>query len=79
MEATAHEGGRTAGDRGGPGRRPRCADSTGPHAVPHARRRHDEAGVRLVAAGPLTTGVRRLFEVSGTLGAFGSAAAAPTC
>lgn len=46
------------------------ADSTGLHALLNAQRRHDEAGVRLVLAGPLGTGVRRLFEVSGTLGAF---------
>ncbi|MFD5875235.1 STAS domain-containing protein [Streptomyces sp. NPDC060322] len=46
------------------------ADSTGLHALLHAQRRHDEAGVRLVLAGPLGTGVRRLFEVSGTLDAF---------
>ncbi|MFB8029090.1 STAS domain-containing protein [Streptomyces sp. NPDC056465] len=46
------------------------ADSTGLHALLNAQRHHDAAGVRLVLAGPLGTGVRRLFEVSGTLGAF---------
>ncbi|MFC8230779.1 STAS domain-containing protein [Streptomyces sp. NPDC057287] len=46
------------------------ADSTGLHTLLNAQRRHDEAGVRLILAGPLGTGVHRLFEVSGTLGAF---------
>ncbi|MFD6280966.1 STAS domain-containing protein [Streptomyces sp. NPDC060209] len=46
------------------------ADSTGLHVLLSAQRRHAGAGVRLVLAGPLGTGVRRLFEVSGTLGAF---------
>ncbi|MCX5411864.1 STAS domain-containing protein [Streptomyces sp. NBC_00059] len=46
------------------------ADSTGLHALLNAQRRHTESGVRLVLAGPFGTGVRRLFEVSGTAGAF---------
>ncbi|MDF6020393.1 STAS domain-containing protein [Streptomyces sp. JH34] len=46
------------------------ADSTALHALLNAHRRHAGAGVALVLAGPLDTGVRRLFEVSGTLGAF---------
>ncbi|MFE3518160.1 STAS domain-containing protein [Streptomyces sp. NPDC059166] len=46
------------------------ADSTGLHVLLNAQRRHTATGVRLVLAGPLDTGLRRLFEVSGTLGAF---------
>ncbi|MFE4451303.1 STAS domain-containing protein [Streptomyces sp. NPDC056796] len=46
------------------------ADSAGLHALLNAQHRHSGSGVRLVLAGPLGTEVRRLFEVSGTLGAF---------
>ncbi|MEU5715330.1 STAS domain-containing protein [Streptomyces sp. NPDC020403] len=46
------------------------ADSTGLHVLLNAQRGHAEAGVGLVLAGPLRTEVRRLFEVSGTAGAF---------
>jgi anti-sigma B factor antagonist len=42
------------------------ADSAALHALLNAQHRHAEAGVPLVLAGPLGTGVRRLFEVSGT-------------
>jgi len=67
LEKAAEDGGRlTVADLS----RLEFADSTGLHALLNAQRRHTEAGVRLVLAGPLGTGVRRLFEVSGTLGAF---------
>ncbi|MFJ1797825.1 STAS domain-containing protein [Streptomyces sp. NPDC088180] len=46
------------------------ADSSGLHALLHGLRKHDSAGVPLVVAGPLSVQVRRLFEVTGTLGAF---------
>ncbi|MFE9459088.1 STAS domain-containing protein [Streptomyces californicus] len=46
------------------------ADSTALHALLDGRREHDDAGKRLVAAGPLSVNVRRLFEVTGTLDAF---------
>ncbi|MEU1122752.1 STAS domain-containing protein [Streptomyces sp. NPDC005899] len=46
------------------------ADSTGLHALLEAQHRHALAGVRLVLAGPLSTAVHRLFEVSGTFDAF---------
>ncbi|HWU10878.1 MAG TPA: STAS domain-containing protein [Streptomyces sp.] len=46
------------------------ADSAGLHALLNAQQSHTGSGVPLVLAGPLATGVRRLFEVSGTSGAF---------
>ncbi|MEV2243078.1 STAS domain-containing protein [Streptomyces sp. NPDC049970] len=46
------------------------ADSAGLHALLHAQRKYDKAGVTLVVAGPLSVKVRRLLEVTGTLGAF---------
>ncbi|MFJ1901222.1 STAS domain-containing protein [Streptomyces sp. NPDC088115] len=46
------------------------ADSAGLHALLHGQRKHDQAGVTLVVAGPLSMKVRRLFEVTGTLGVF---------
>ncbi|MFF1460184.1 STAS domain-containing protein [Streptomyces sp. NPDC058330] len=46
------------------------ADSAGLHALLSGRQRHEETGGRLVLAGPLGVSVRRLFEVTGTLGAF---------
>ncbi|MER6639030.1 STAS domain-containing protein [Streptomyces microflavus] len=45
-------------------------DSAGLHALLDGQREHDSAGVPLVVAGPLSVKVRRLFEVTGTLGAF---------
>ncbi|MEV7406143.1 STAS domain-containing protein [Streptomyces sp. NPDC091267] len=46
------------------------SDSAGLHALLHGQRRHDEVGVPLVVAGPLSLNVRRLFEVTGTLDVF---------
>ncbi|MFJ4963369.1 STAS domain-containing protein [Streptomyces sp. NPDC088729] len=46
------------------------ADSAGLHALLQGQRRHDALGMSLVVAGPLGVRVRRLFEVTGTLGAF---------
>ncbi|MFI2783492.1 STAS domain-containing protein [Streptomyces sp. ALB3] len=67
LEAAAGSGGRlTVADLS----RLEFADSTGLHVLLNARHRHVDAGVRLVLAGPLKTEVRRLLEVSGTLGAF---------
>ncbi|MFJ3856505.1 STAS domain-containing protein [Streptomyces sp. NPDC090085] len=57
-------------------------DSSVLHALLDARRAHAAAGVPLVLAGPLQTAVRRLFEVTGSAGAFrmaDSLAAAMTC
>jgi anti-anti-sigma factor len=42
------------------------ADSSALHVLLAARRAHDEAGREMVLAGPFTTGVRRLFTVTGT-------------
>ncbi|MFC9942504.1 STAS domain-containing protein [Streptomyces pratensis] len=67
LEAAAGGGGRlTVADLS----RLEFADSTGLHVLLNARHRHTDAGVRLVLAGPLGTEVRRLLDVSGTLGAF---------
>ncbi|MFD3611966.1 STAS domain-containing protein [Streptomyces atroolivaceus] len=67
LEAAADGGGRlTVADLS----RLEFADSTGLYVLLDAQHRHAAAGVRLVLAGPLGTEVRRLFEVSGTLGAF---------
>ncbi|WP_069174512.1 STAS domain-containing protein [Streptomyces griseus] len=67
LEGAASTGGRlTVADLSGLA----FADSTGLHVLLDAQRGHTEAGVRLVLAGPLRTEVRRLFEVSGTTGAF---------
>ncbi|MFB8087515.1 STAS domain-containing protein [Streptomyces sp. NPDC055992] len=46
------------------------ADSAALHALLGGQREHTRAGVPLVLAGPLESGVRRLFEVTGTSGAF---------
>lgn len=46
------------------------ADSAGLHALLHGRRKHGEAGIPLVLAGPMTATLQRLFEVTGTLDAF---------
>ncbi|WP_327179307.1 STAS domain-containing protein [Streptomyces sp. NBC_01335] len=46
------------------------ADSAVLHTLLDARARHERAGVGLVLAGPFRTAVRRLFEVTGTAGAF---------
>ncbi|MEW1693392.1 STAS domain-containing protein [Streptomyces sp. NPDC091263] len=46
------------------------SDSAGLHALLCGQRKHDQAGATLVVAGPLSANVRRLFEVTGTLGAF---------
>lgn len=46
------------------------ADSSGLHALLLGKRKHDKAGVSMVVAGPLSANVRRLFEVTGTEGAF---------
>ncbi|MDQ0795780.1 STAS domain-containing protein [Streptomyces sp. B1I3] len=79
LEEAARSGGRlTVADLS----RLQFADSTGLHALLDAQHRHAEAGVRLVLAGPLGTAVLRLFEVSGTSGAFtfaDSVDAALTC
>ncbi|MEV6308720.1 STAS domain-containing protein [Streptomyces sp. NPDC051840] len=67
LEGAARSGGRlTVADLS----RLEFADSTGLHVLLNAQRRHTETGVRLVLAGPLDTGLSRLFEVSGTIGAF---------
>lgn len=46
------------------------ADSAALHALLDGQREHEATGVALVLAGPLDTGVRRLFEVTGTLALF---------
>ncbi|MEU1485958.1 STAS domain-containing protein [Streptomyces sp. NPDC005752] len=46
------------------------ADSAGLHALLHGRRKHGDAGMPLVLAGPMTATLHRLFEVTGTLDAF---------
>ncbi|WLQ39906.1 STAS domain-containing protein [Streptomyces laculatispora] len=46
------------------------ADSAALLALLHGQRKHDTPRVTLVVAGPLSARVRRLFEVTGTLGAF---------
>ncbi|OKJ72823.1 STAS domain-containing protein [Streptomyces sp. CB02460] len=46
------------------------ADSAALHSLLDGLREHMKAGVPLVLAGPLHSGVRRLFEVTGTAGAF---------
>ncbi|WP_329038363.1 STAS domain-containing protein [Streptomyces sp. NBC_00178] len=46
------------------------ADSAGLHTLLDGRRQHGEAGIPLVLAGPMPAAVRRLLEVTGTLGAF---------
>ncbi|MEV5602488.1 STAS domain-containing protein [Streptomyces sp. NPDC052299] len=46
------------------------ADSAALHSLLGGQREHVKAGVPLVLAGPLQSGVRRLFEVTGTVGAF---------
>lgn len=49
------------------------ADSAVLHTLLDARARHERAGVKLVLAGPFRTAVRRLFDVTGTAGAFAMA------
>jgi len=46
------------------------ADSAALHSLLGGQREHAKAAVPLVLAGPLESGVRRLFEVTGTAGAF---------
>ncbi|MFJ9344863.1 STAS domain-containing protein [Streptomyces sp. NPDC101733] len=46
--------------------RTRFADSSALHALLEAQRAHAAAGRELVLAGPFSTAVRRLFEVTGT-------------
>ncbi|MEV7401812.1 STAS domain-containing protein [Streptomyces sp. NPDC091267] len=45
-------------------------DSTFLHVLLNVRPAYEKAGKTLVLAGPLPTQVRRLFEVTGTMGAF---------
>ncbi|MGW1124507.1 STAS domain-containing protein [Streptomyces sp. NPDC002526] len=46
------------------------ADSAALHSLLGGQREHVKAGVPLVLAGPLHSGVRRLFEVTGAAGTF---------
>ncbi|MFD3547305.1 STAS domain-containing protein [Streptomyces sp. NPDC058655] len=48
----------------------RFADSSALHALLEAQQAHAATGTALVLAGPLQTGVRRLFEVTDTGSAF---------
>ncbi|WEH38461.1 STAS domain-containing protein [Streptomyces sp. NBC_01218] len=50
------------------------ADSAVLHTLLDARARYEDAGVKLVLAGPFRAAVRRLFEVTGTVDAFVMAA-----
>ncbi|MER5628991.1 STAS domain-containing protein [Streptomyces nitrosporeus] len=64
--AAGNSAGRTVVDLSGVG----FADSAGLHALLRGLRAHGETGALLMLAGPLSAGVHRLFEVTGTLGAF---------